>query len=257
MRPTLEQQYSLAGQTAVITGAHTGIGRGCAMALAACGANLVLWDRAGGDELDSTAREVRDSGVSVDTNVVDLRDLDAVREKARMLIAERRVDILVNNAGTIHRAPAIETTLEDWRNTLSINLDAMFVLSQELVVPMLKRGNGHIVNIASLLSFQGGINVVAYTASKHAVVGVTKAMANEYAARGVNVNAVAPGYIETNNTAALRSDAKRSAQISSRIPAGRWGTPDDVAGAVAFLCAPAAAYINGHVLVVDGGWMSW
>lgn len=257
MSTPVEQHFSLVGKTALVTGAHTGIGRATALALAACGANLILWDRKLGPELDGVAEKARSVNVAVETVGLDLADLAAVRERARAIATESKIDILVNNAGTIRRAPILNTTTADWRDVLTVNLDAVFVLSQELGAHMVSRSEGSIVNVASLLSFQGGMNVAAYTASKHAVAGLTRAMANEFAARGVNVNAVAAGYIKTNNTAALRANPERKAQISSRIPAGRWGEPDDVAWAITFLCSPAARYIHGQILVVDGGWMSW
>lgn len=257
MTTPIEQHFSLAGKTALVTGAHTGIGRASALALAECGADLILWDREIDAELDAVAKEARGRNVAVETVGLDLADLAAARDRAGAIAAESKIDILVNNAGTIRRAPVLDTTPADWRDVLAVNLDAVFVLSQQFGASMVDRGEGCIVNVASLLSFQGGVNVVAYTASKHAVAGLTRAMANEFAGKGVNVNAVAPGYIETNNTAALRANPERKAQISSRIPAGRWGTPDDIAWPVAFLCSPAARYIHGHVLVVDGGWMSW
>jgi len=166
-----------------------------------------------------------------------------------------RIDILVNNAGTIRRAPAVDYPTSDWNDVLRVNLDAVFHLSQAVGRGMIERGWGRIINIASMLSFQGGILVPAYTASKHAVAGLTKALANEWAASGVTVNAIAPGYMATDNTAALRADTEREASISSRIPAGRWGTPGDLQGAFVFLASDAAAYVTGTVLPVDGGWL--
>ncbi|MHB1613675.1 MAG: SDR family oxidoreductase [Actinomycetes bacterium] len=251
----LDRQFGLTGRTALVTGARTGIGRDAALALAEAGADLVLWGR---EEtgLAEVAAQARARGVRVETMGVDMSDLDAVRQAARQ-VATTTVDILVNNAGTIRRAPVVDTTTEQWRQVMTVNLDAVFELTRTLATPMIARGLGTVVNIASLLSFQGGLNVSAYTASKHAIAGLTRAMANEWAARGINVNAVAPGYIETSNTEALRADPVRSSQILARIPAGRWGRPDDVAGGVVFLCSPAARYIHGHVLVIDGGWMSW
>ncbi len=242
--------------TALVTGSRGGIGRASALALASSGADIVLWDRTE-EGLETVAAEVRERRVKVETIGLDLADLTAACKKARELMAHTTIDILVNNAGTIRRAPILETELAQWREVLTVNLDAVFALTREFVRPMLERGIGKIVNIASLLSFQGGLNVPAYTASKHAVAGLTRAMANEWAPRGVNVNAVAPGYVETRITEALRADPARKAQIRARIPAGRWAQPEDVAGAVAFLCSPAASYIHGHVLVVDGGWMAW
>lgn len=252
----MERSFSLEGLRALVTGARTGIGYAAAVALAEAGADLVLWGR---DEagLAGAAEEVRRRGVRVDTIGIDMSDVDLVGEGAAQLAASGRIDIVVNDAGIIRRVPALETSAQLFRDVLAVNLDAVFELTRLLAAPMIDRGFGKIVNIASLLSFQGGLNVSAYTASKHAIAGLTRAMSNEWAAKGVNVNAIAPGYIETDNTKALRADAARASQIGSRIPAGRWGRPEDIAGAVVFLCSPAASYVHGHVLVVDGGWMAW
>ena len=168
-----------------------------------------------------------------------------------------RIDILVNNAGTIRRHPAVEYPTEDWDLVLQTNLDAVWVLCQRLGGAMVERGAGKIINVASLLSFSGGVTVPAYTASKHAVAGLTKALANEWARHGVQVNAIAPGYFRTDNTQALRDDPVRAKEIGARIPAGRWGEPADVQGAVVFLCSAAAAYVHGAVLPIDGGWLAW
>jgi 2-deoxy-D-gluconate 3-dehydrogenase len=250
----LERVYGLSGRTAVVTGARTGIGRACAIALAGAGADVVLWGRSDGG-MEDVAGEVRSFGVSARVVGAEMSDLDAVAALADRVLADARVDILVNNAGMIARGPTAAIALETWRNVVTVNLDSVFLLSQRFGVPMTERGSGAIVNIASLLSFQGGLNVAAYTASKHAVTGLTKSLANEWASLGVNVNAVAPGYVVTNNTEALRADPHREPSIRSRIPAGRWAEPEDIAGAVAFLASPAARYIHGHTLVVDGGWM--
>jgi 2-deoxy-D-gluconate 3-dehydrogenase len=214
------------------------------VALQNCGAPVIGWER--------SVRE------HPEWEVVhgDFNDTTAVQAQGEKLAAERQIDILINNAGTISRIPAEDIPLPDWQRVLRINLDAAFVLSQALGRKMLERGFGRIVSTASLLSFQGGINVASYTASKHAVAGFTKTLANEWSSRGVTVNAVAPGYIETNNTAALRQDPERLASLSDRIPIGRWGKPEDIAEPVAFLCTDAARYITGHTLVVDGGWMA-
>ncbi|MQY29352.1 SDR family oxidoreductase [Nocardia aurantia] len=245
--------FRIDGQWAVVTGARTGIGRAAALALARAGANVVLWgrDRAG---LTEVAAEVRALGRECDTVGADLTDPAGAESVATELAARRRIDLLVNNAGIISRGPAAEVSLTEWRRVLGVNLDAAFLLSRCFGTAMLARGSGRIVNIASLLSFQGGVNVASYTASKHGVAGLTKALATEWAGAGVGVNAIAPGYIATGNTAPLRADPERNRAISERIPAGRWGEPGDLAGAVVFLCSPAAAYVHGHVLVVDGGW---
>jgi 2-deoxy-D-gluconate 3-dehydrogenase len=186
----------------------------------------------------------------------DLADRDRVDEACRELLKETKVDILVNNAGIIRRGPAIDSTTADWDAVMAVNLDSAFFLAQRFGRPMLDRGAGKIINIASLLSIQGGINVVAYTASKHAIAGLTRALANEWAPRGVQVNAIAPGYIRTNNTKVLYEDPMRQKAILDRIPAGRWGSPNDLVGAAVFLASPASDYVSGHVLAVDGGWLS-
>lgn len=250
-----EERFGLAGRTALVTGARTGIGRATALALAGAGADLVLWGRTG-DGMEDLVGEIERLGRQASRVSADLADLGAVEDAATTVLGRQRIDILVNNAGMILRAPARDVRQEDWRAVLGVNLDALFLLCQIVGAPMCVRGNGKIVNVASLLSFQGGIRVPAYTASKHAVAGLTKALANEWAPAGVNVNAVAPGYITTANTAPLRADAAREREIRSRIPAGRWGEPDDVASAVVFLAAPASDYLHGHVLVVDGGWLA-
>jgi 2-dehydro-3-deoxy-D-gluconate 5-dehydrogenase len=248
--------FSLEGKRALVTGARRGLGRAIAVALAEAGADVVCasTQRAGTDE---TAAAIRATGRQAWQVEADLSDRDAVLAMAED--AERQaggIDILVNNGGTIRRTPAADYSLGDWDAVIRTNLDSVFLLSQRLGRGMIERGAGKIVNVASLLSFQGGITVPAYTASKHAVAGLTKALANEWARHGVQVNAVAPGYYATDNTQALRDDAVRSEQILARIPAGRWGRPEDLAGAVVFLASPASDYVNGHVLVVDGGWMA-
>lgn len=248
--------FSLEGQTALVTGASRGLGRGIALALADAGADVVCAStrRSGTDE---TAAAVRDLGRQAWQVEADLSS----RESAAALAAAAEdaagaIDILVNNAGTIRRHPATDFPLADWDHVLRTNLDATWVLCQALGRAMVERGRGKIVNVASLLSFQGGVTVPAYTASKHAVAGLTKALANEWAGRGVQVNAIAPGYFATDNTQALQDNETRSRQILERIPAGRWGDPSDLGGAAVFLASPASDYVNGHVLVVDGGWLA-
>lgn len=249
------ERFSCSGRTALVTGARTGIGRAVALGLADAGADLVLWGRSASG-MEEVADEVRRRGRTAEVVTADLGDLDAVRATASDLLGRRRIDVLVNNGGTIRREDAVATAFEDWRAVLEVNLDSVFVLTQLVGARMLARGRGSIVTIASLLSFQGGVRVPAYAASKHAVAGLTKALANEWAGSGVNVNAVAPGYIATDNTSALRADPDREPTIRARIPAGRWGEADDVVGSVVFLCTPAAAYVHGYTLVVDGGWMA-
>nr|CTQ97006.1 2-deoxy-D-gluconate 3-dehydrogenase (EC 1.1.1.125) [Kibdelosporangium sp. MJ126-NF4] len=238
----------------MVTGAGSGIGRAVALGFAARGADLVLLsDR---DDLAAVAQEATASGAAVDCVQVDLTDVPARRDEIDRLLARHTIDILVNNAGRIRRAPSEEFPDEDWYSVIELNLNAAFELSRAIGGQMLDRGRGKIVNIASLLSFQGGLFVPSYAASKHAVVGLTRALANEWAGRGVNVNAVAPGYITTAVTAALRADEQRSKEILARIPAGRWGDPSDIVGPAVFLASASADYVHGHVLAVDGGWLA-
>jgi len=248
--------FSLAGRRALVTGASRGLGRAAAVALGRAGASVVCVSSRAGGAAD-TATGVRALGVEAWELAADLSDRDAALAMADE--AERvagPIDILVNNAGTIRRHPATQFPAEDWDLVLRTNLDSVWLLSQRLGRGMVERERGKIVNVASLLSFQGGITVPAYTASKHAVAGLTKALANEWARHNVQVNAVAPGYMRTDNTQALRDNPTRSTEILGRIPAGRWGEPEDLAGAIVFLASPASDYVNGHVLVVDGGWMA-
>lgn len=247
--------FSLTGRRALVTGASRGLGRAMAEALAAAGADVVCAaSRAGGAR--ATVEAVRALGREAAEVVADLGNHDAVRRMADQVDALGPIHVLVNNAGTIRRHPAADYPLEEWDVVLRTNLDSAFLLSQHFGRAMIDRGSGKIVNVASLLAFSGGITVPAYTASKHAVAGLTKALANEWGRHGVQVNAIAPGYFRTDNTQALQDDAVRAEQIGARIPAGRWGEPADLAGAVVFLASRASDYVNGHVLVVDGGWMA-
>jgi 2-deoxy-D-gluconate 3-dehydrogenase len=248
--------FSLEGRRALVTGASRGLGKAIAIAFAENGADVGCVSSKPGGCAD-TAAAVRKAGRQAWELAADLSDRDAVMHLANDAAREMGdIDILVNNAGTIRRHPAAQFPAEDWDAVVRTNLDSVFFLSQAVGRGMLERKRGKIINIASLLSFSGGITVPAYAASKHAVAGLAKALANEWAASGIQVNAIAPGYFETDNTEALRADAKRSAEILGRIPAGRWGRPEDVAGAAVFLSSSAADYVNGHVLVVDGGWMA-
>ena len=245
----MSNPFSLEGKVALVTGANTGIGQGIAVALAEAGADLVLVGRS---EPTDTVNAVKALGRKVVSLSADLTDpslaAGIIADATKQLGAP---DILVNNAGTIRRAPAAEYPASDWDDVLTVNLDAVFHLSQAAGRHMLTQGSGRIINVASMLSFQGGVFVPAYTASKHAVAGLTKALANEWAASGVTVNAVAPGYMATDNTAALRADEEREAAIVSRIPAGRWGTPADLQGVFVFLASDAAAYVTGAVVPVE------
>ncbi|MFF0018450.1 SDR family oxidoreductase [Streptomyces sp. NPDC005374] len=248
--------FDLTGRLAVVTGARRGIGRAMARALAEAGADVIGISA----QLEKTGSEVEKdvlaAGRTFEAIRTDFADPEAVRALGTDLAGrERPVDILVNNAGTIRRAPAAEHTDEDWELVLQVNLNAQFALSRAVGASMVARGHGKIVFTASLLSFQGGITVPGYTAAKHGIAGLTKALANEWAPHGVNVNAIAPGYIATDNTQALQDDPVRSKAILDRIPAARWGSADDLAGATVFLASDAAAYVHGVVLPVDGGWL--
>jgi len=246
--------FDLTGKVAVVTGGSTGLGSAMASGLASAGADLVLVDHS---PRDGAAKAIRMLGRRAETVVADLsnmRSIGTVMDAA--LSAFGRVDILVNNAGIIRRAPAIDFTEKDWEDVMAVNAKAVFFLAQAAARDMMKRKYGKIINVASLLSFQGGILVPSYAASKGAVGQMTKAMANEWAQHGINVNAIAPGYMATSNTQPLREDAVRSKAILDRIPAGRWGAPDDLQGAAVFLASAASDYVNGHLLVVDGGWLA-
>jgi 2-deoxy-D-gluconate 3-dehydrogenase len=248
-------QFKLDGKVAIVTGASRGLGQGMALGLAEAGADVALVASTGTDE---TARRIRALGRRVCQVQADLLDAGAVPRIVDAAVKEfGRIDILVNNAGIIRRAPLLEFTETDWDDVIQVNQKSLFFLSQAAARQMVKQGRGgKIINIASMLSFQGGIRVPSYTASKSAVMGLTRILANELAARGINVNAIAPGYMETDNTAALRADAKRNAEILARIPAGRWGVPGDLQGAAVFLASAASDYLHGHTLAVDGGWLA-
>jgi 2-deoxy-D-gluconate 3-dehydrogenase len=247
-------QFKLDGKIALVTGASAGLGQAIAIALAEAGADVACHGNTRAP--DDTCQAISQSGRKSISVIGDL----AKAETPRALIVETlkhfgRLDILVNNAGTIRRAPAVDYSEEDWATVIEVNLSAVFRLSQVAGREMLAQGAGKIINIASLLSFQGGITVPAYAASKGGVAQLTKALANEWAGKGINVNAIAPGYMRTDNTKALQQDETRNRQILERIPAGRWGEPSDLAGAAVFLASSASDYVNGHILVVDGGWM--
>ncbi|TDW23888.1 SDR family oxidoreductase [Kribbella kalugense] len=246
--------FSLEGRTALVTGARRGIGAAIAAGYAAAGAELILMARDAA--LEDTLEAIKQNGGEATVITADFADPAAVEKAAIELARTRQIDILVNNAGTIRRAPAAETTTADWQHVIDVNLNSTWAVTRPIGAAMAERRTGKIVTIASLLSFQGGVTVPAYTASKHAVAGLTRALANEWGPAGVQVNAIAPGYISTDNTAELRADPAREAAIRQRIPAGRWGRPEDVVGAAVFLASSAADYINGHVLAVDGGWLS-
>ncbi|QUW21562.1 2-dehydro-3-deoxy-D-gluconate 5-dehydrogenase KduD [Sporosarcina sp. Marseille-Q4063] len=247
--------FSLDGQVAIVTGGNKGLGQAYAVALAKAGADLFVVTH--GTEWDETRELIENTGRKVEFFQADLTD----RKNAKALVAKcvevyGKVDILINNAGTIRRAPLLEYTEEDWDAVVELNQNSMFFLSQEAAKHMVEQRSGKIVNIASMLSFQGGKFVPPYTVSKHGVVGLTKSFANELAEYGVQVNAIAPGYVKTANTAPIREDEKRNAEILSRIPAARWADPADLMGIVVFLSSKASDYMNGSVVAIDGGWLS-
>jgi 2-deoxy-D-gluconate 3-dehydrogenase len=246
--------FDLTGKTALITGTSGGLGQAMAVGLAQAGANIIAISSSNSDR---TIDAVRSNGGQIEQISADLSKEEGLDEVfAQSLGYFGQIDILINNAGIIRRTPAALHSHQDWHDVLDLNLNAVFFLSQLAGGHMLARGSGKIINIASMLSYQGGVNVPGYTASKHAVAGLTKALANEWAGQGLQVNAIAPGYMITNNTAPITQDEKRYASITERIPAGRWGTPEDLVGPAVFLASKASDYMNGHVLCVDGGWMA-
>lgn len=250
----MSNPFDLTGKVALVTGANTGIGQGIALALAAAGADIAA---AGRSPAEETLEAARDLGRRAEFFHADLSTIAPVAALVDDVVAGfGRLDILVNNAGIIRRADALDFTEEDWDAVVDTNLKSVFFLCQAAGRHMAARGSGKIVNIASMLTFQGGIRVPSYTASKSGIGGLTRLLANEWAAKGINVNAIAPGYIATNNTAALQADETRNRQIMERIPAGRWGVPEDLGGAAVFLASAASDYVHGHILAVDGGWLA-
>ena len=248
--------FSLKGKNALVTGSQVGLGAGIAVGFAQAGANVVVHgiDNNG---IDDVCAAVQAAGGRAARIIADVSSAQACEDLVEFTVREfGSIDILVNNAGIIRRAPAAEFSAKDWADVLEVNLTAVFRLCQLAGRRMLNQGSGKIINIASLLAFQGGVTVPSYAAAKGGVAQLTKALANEWASKGINVNAIAPGYMATNNTAALRADPVRSRQILERIPAGRWGTPQDLAGTAVFLASAASDYVHGHVLVVDGAWMA-
>jgi 2-deoxy-D-gluconate 3-dehydrogenase len=246
--------FSLSGRTALVTGTSGGIGQAIAIGLAEAGASIVAVSASNSNETVEIIRKLGGQAEQISADLSREEGLEDVFKQALGFYGS--IDILVNNAGTIRRAPAAEHSSKDWHDVLDLNLNAVFFLSQLAGREMIRKGSGKIINIASMLSYQGGINVPGYTASKHAVAGLTKALANEWAGKGLQVNAIAPGYIDTRNTAPLIADEKRNKAILERIPAGRWGTPEDLKGPAVFLASSASDYMNGHVLCVDGGWLA-
>ncbi|MGF6548928.1 2-deoxy-D-gluconate 3-dehydrogenase [Paraburkholderia youngii] len=255
MSPTTMNTFDLSGKVAIVTGSNTGLGAGMAVALAAAGCDIVGVSRA---DAGTTAARVEALGRRFADVRADLASTSSVDDIVRAAVeAFGRLDVLVNNAGIIRREDALEFGEDDWDAVMDVNLKSLFFLSQAAARQFVRQqGGGKIINVASMLSFQGGIRVASYTASKSGVLGLTRLLANEWAARGINVNAIAPGYMATANTAALRDDAQRNEEILGRIPAGRWGVPDDLAGPVVFLASSASDYVHGHTLAVDGGWLA-
>ncbi len=250
------EKFTVQGKVALVTGCEVGLGYGMAKALAEAGADIYGASYPG--NFDEIKKAVEATGHRFEGMKANLMDVNAVDTVVDDCIAKfGHVDILINNAGIIRREDAVNFSIKDWDDVMNINIRTLFFLSQRCAKEYIKQGNGgKIVSVASMLSYQGGIRVPSYTASKSAVKGVTMSMANEWAKYGINANAIAPGYMATNNTAALRADAERSEAILDRIPAGRWGTYDDVAGLAVFLCSPAAEYINGFTIACDGGWLA-
>ena len=251
----IQEAFRLEGKVAIVTGCDTDLGQGMAVALAEAGCDVVGVNRKIPHE---TAEKINAFGRRFMAIQADLSQQDALTSIVTQTVsAFGRVDILVNNAGTIRRQDALDFSEKDWDDVMNLNLKSVFFLSQAVARQFLAQGNGgKIINIASMLSFQGGIRVPSYTASKSGVLGITRLLANEWAAKGINVNAIAPGYMATNNTQQLRADSERNQEIIDRIPAGRWGTPNDLKGPVVFLASPASDYIHGYTLAVDGGWLA-
>ncbi|MGF1764428.1 2-dehydro-3-deoxy-D-gluconate 5-dehydrogenase KduD [Aliivibrio kagoshimensis] len=247
--------FNLQGKVAVVTGCDTGLGQGMALGLASAGCDIVGVNIAEPTETKLKIEETGKKFIDIRANLMKLDDIPSIVDRAVSELG--RIDILVNNAGIIRRNDAIEFSEQDWDDVMDINVKSMFFLSQAVAKQFIEQGEGgKIINIASMLSFQGGIRVPSYTASKSAVMGVTRLMANEWAKHNINVNAIAPGYMATNNTIALRADESRNKEIIDRIPAARWGEPEDLAGPCVFLASSAANYINGYTIAVDGGWLS-
>ena len=255
MDKTIENLFNLNGKVAIVTGTSRGLGKAMAIALAKAGANIV---GVGVSDMSETKEEIQKIGrqfLEIKADLTNTKSVDKIVSETVKKFGG--IDILVNNSGTIRREDAINYKEKDWDDILSLNLKTLFFLSQKVAKQFMKQETGgKIINIASMLSFQGGIKVPAYTASKSGVMGLTKALANEWAKYNINVNAIAPGYMATDNTKQIREDEKRSQEILDRIPSGRWGTPEDLAGAVVFLASKASDYVNGHTLAVDGGWLA-
>ncbi len=247
--------FHLAGKVAIVSGCDTGLGQGMARALAQAGADIVGVNVSAPTETQAQVEALGRRFLDLRANLSDIGCIEGLIAEAKAWGGH--IDILVNNAGIIRREDAIKFTEKDWDEVVDLNLKTVFFFSQAVARQFMAQGTGgKIVNVASMLSFQGGVRVPSYTASKSGVMGITRLMANEWAVHGINVNAIAPGYMATNNTAAIRADDKRNAAILERIPAGRWGKPEDLAGPVVFLASPASDYVNGYTVAVDGGWLA-
>ena len=250
----MQNPFSLEGKVALVTGANTGLGQGIAVALAEAGADIAVAGYVAPTETEAMVKKTGRRFLSIDANLMSLEPITrVVGETVKGL---GKIDILVNNAGMIRRADSLEFSEKDWDDVMNVNIKAVFFMCQAAGREFVKQGHGKIINIASMLSFQGGIRVPSYTASKSGVAGITRLLANEWAAKNINVNAIAPGYMATDNTAQLRADEIRSKEILGRIPAGRWGEPKDVGGTAVFLASAAADYLNGAIIPVDGGWLA-
>jgi 2-dehydro-3-deoxy-D-gluconate 5-dehydrogenase len=246
--------FDLTGSVALVTGGSTGLGQGMAMGLAEAGADIALVDYVESTETVQLIEKIGRKVISIKADLMKMESIPLVVEKT--LEKFGKIDILINNAGIIRRTPAIDFSEKDWDDVMTLNSKTVFFLTQAAARDMMKRGYGKVINVASLLAFQGGVFVPSYSASKGAVAQITKALANEWAAKGLTINAIAPGYMATNNTSAIRADEAREKSIKERIPAGRWGLPSDLQGVAVFLASHASDYVNGHVLVVDGGWLA-
>jgi len=250
----MSNPFSLEGKVALVTGANTGLGQGIAVALAEAGADIAVAGFVPPTETEAMIKKLGRKFLSIDANLMSLEPIGRIFAEAVGYFG--KLDILVNNAGLIRRADALEFGEKDWDDVMNVNIKAAFFMCQAAGRQFVKQGGGKIINIASMLSFQGGIRVPSYTASKSGIAGITRLLANEWASKNINVNAIAPGYMATDNTAQLRADQARSKEILARIPAGRWGTPADVGGTAVFLASPAADYLNGAIIPVDGGWLA-
>jgi len=246
--------FSLEGKVALVTGANTGLGQGIALALAQAGADIAAAGIQAPTETEEKVKALGRRFVAIEANLISIEPVQRVLDET--LAGLGRLDILVNNAGLIRRADAVDFSEQDWDDVMNVNIKSAFFMAQAAGRHFIAQGSGKIINIASMLSFQGGIRVPSYTASKSGIAGITRLLANEWGAKGVNINAIAPGYMATDNTAQLRADAARNQSILERIPAGRWGVPEDLGGTAVYLASSASDYVNGTVIPVDGGWLA-